>query len=58
MKKEKLDERVMSKGLKLSSKTAQTLENWKDFRRATLKTPTHLLNIAWWGVARPTTIAL
>lgn len=47
MKKEKLDERVMSK-LKLSSKTSSNLENWKDFL-GKLKNPTQSVNIALVG---------
>jgi CTP synthase len=47
MKKEKLDERVMSK-LKLSSKTSSNLENWKDFL-GKLKNPTQSVNIGLVG---------
>jgi CTP synthase len=47
MKKEKLDERVMSK-LKLSSKTSSNLENWKDFL-GKLKNPTQAVNIGLVG---------
>ncbi|SDA76687.1 CTP synthase [Algoriphagus alkaliphilus] len=47
MKKEKLDERVMSK-LKLSSKTNTDLENWKDFL-GRLKNPTQEVTIGLVG---------
>lgn len=47
MKKEKLDERVMSK-LKLSSKTNTDLENWKDFL-GRLKNPTQEVTIGLIG---------
>lgn len=47
MKKEKLDERVMSK-LKLSSKQNTDLENWKDFL-GKLKNPTQEVNIGLIG---------
>lgn len=47
MKKEKLDERVLSK-LKLSSKTSIDLENWKDFL-GKLKNPTQEVNIGLIG---------
>lgn len=47
MKKEKLDERVISK-LKLSSKTNTELENWKDFL-GRLKNPTQEVTIGLIG---------
>jgi CTP synthase len=47
MKKEKLDERVMSK-LKLSSKTNTELEQWKDFL-GRLKNPTSEVNVGLVG---------
>jgi CTP synthase len=47
MKKEKLDERVMSK-LKLTSKTNTDLEQWKDFL-GRLKNPTQEVNIGLVG---------
>ncbi len=47
MKKEKLDERVMSK-LKLSSKTPANLDNWKDFL-GKLKNPTQAVTIGLVG---------
>jgi len=47
MKKEKLDERVMSK-LKLSSKSKTDLEQWKDFL-GKLKNPTQEVNIGLVG---------
>lgn len=47
MKKEKLDERVMSK-LKLTSKTNTDLENWKDFL-GRLKNPTQEVTIGLIG---------
>ncbi len=47
MKKEKLDERVMSR-LKLTSKTNTDLEQWKDFL-GKLKNPTQEVNIALIG---------
>jgi CTP synthase len=47
MKKEKLDERVMSK-LKLSSKTTADLESWKDFL-GRLKNPTQEVTIGLIG---------
>ncbi len=47
MRKEKLDERVMSK-LKLSSKANADLENWKDFL-GKLKNPTQAVNIGLIG---------
>jgi CTP synthase len=47
MKKEKLDERVLSK-LKLNSKSALDLETWKDFL-GKLKNPTQEINIGLIG---------
>ncbi|MFN4000091.1 CTP synthase [Algoriphagus sp.] len=47
MKKEKLDERVMSK-LKLSSKTSSNLDTWKDFL-GKLKNPTQEVTIGLIG---------